>query len=83
MNFSNTKYYYDVFGFYDFAEKVQLFLDVFKETEIRFPGQILIYKIENLLFQLLDANSGVEIKDQEKAIKIVLDIEEALVALVH
>lgn len=82
MKISNQTYYYNVFGFYDFAEKVNLFLDATKKTEPRFPGPILISKIETLLFQLLDANSRVESKDQETVIKIVLEIEEALEALV-
>lgn len=78
---TKINYYKDVFGYYDFAEKVTLFLGMAKRASPQFPGQILICKIETLLFQLLDVNSSVEVKDQEEAVKLALEIEDALEAL--
>lgn len=78
---AKINYYKDVFGYYDFAEKVTLFLSMAKRASPQFPGLTLICKIETLLFQLLDANSRVEVKDHEEAVKLALEIEDALEAL--
>ena len=78
---AKQNYYIDVFGYYDFAEKVTLFLSIAKRASPQFPGQSLICKIETLLFQLLDVNSRLEVKDHEEAVKLALEIEDALEAL--
>ena len=74
-------YYSNTFGFYEFAEKVSLFLSIAKNAKLSFPASILAFKIETLLVRLLDANSGIQVTDQDEAVKAALEIEEAVDAL--
>lgn len=71
-------YWPNVLGYQDYVESVLGVLEEAQNVGLPPMGRLLDHKIRIMLCNLLDANAGTKVGDEAKALKIMMEIDEAL-----